>query len=236
MFNLFKSTKERGFKLSIKNIIGISPKNVSLYIQAFRHNSVAKEIKEGLKNSNERLEFLGDSVLNTIIADYLFKKYPYKDEGFLTKMRSKLVSREHLNQLSLKLGLNKLLLLSSDPGLRNSSMNGDAFEALVGAIFLDRGFREAKEFIINRILNFHVDVEKLIETETDFKSKIIEWGQHEKKNLQFVLLQENGRGYEKNFLIAVTVEGEEIAQKQHISKKKAEQLAAEIACVKLGIV
>ncbi len=236
MFNLFKSTKERGFKLSIKNIIGISPKNVSLYIQAFRHNSVAKEIKEGLKNSNERLEFLGDSVLNTIIADYLFKKYPYKDEGFLTKMRSKLVSREHLNQLSLKLGLNKLLLLSSDPGLRNSSMNGDAFEALVGAIFLDRGFREAKEFIINRILKFHVDVEKLIETETDFKSKIIEWGQHEKKNLQFVLLQENGRGHEKNFLIAVTVEGEEIAQKQHISKKKAEQLAAEIACVKLGIV
>ena len=107
MLDFFLSSKERRFKSSLKNILGFSPKNLSLYNQAFRHNSVAKEIKEGIKDSNERLEYLGDSVLSTVIADFLFKKFPYKDEGFLTKARSKIVSRDHLNQLSIKMGLNK---------------------------------------------------------------------------------------------------------------------------------
>lgn len=235
MFDLFIPKNEKKLRESLKNILGLSPKNISLYNQAFRHNSVAKQIREGVKDSNERLEFLGDAVLNTIVADFLFKKYPYKDEGFLTKMRSKIVSREHLNQLSLKLGINKLLSLSQDPGLKHSSMNGDAFEALVGAIFLDKGFSGAQEFILNRILKFHVDVEKIIGTETDFKSKLIEWGQREKKEVLFLVAEEKGKGYDKNFVIAVQVGGEEAARKEHISKKKAEQLSAEAACVKLGI-
>ena len=236
MFDIFLPKNEKKFKASLKNILGISPKNLSLYNQAFRHNSVAKEIKEGVKDSNERLEYLGDAVLNTIIAIYLFKKFPYKDEGFLTKMRSKIVSRAHLNQLAVKLGLNKFLSQNTDPSFKFSSMNGDAFEALIGAIYLDKGFTSTQNFILNRILKFHVDVEKILETETDFKSKLIEWSQREKKDIQFRVVEENGNGYDKQFMIATVVSGEIIANGQHFSKKKAEQLSAEATCAKLGIV
>lgn len=235
MFDIFLPKNEKKFKISLKNILGISPKNLSLYNQAFRHNSVAKEIKEGVKDSNERLEYLGDAVLNTIIAIYLFKKFPYKDEGFLTKMRSKIVSRAHLNQLAVKLGLNKFLSQNTDPSFKFSSMNGDAFEALIGAIYLDKGFISTQNFILNRILKFHVDVEKILETETDFKSKLIEWSQREKKDIQFRVVEEDGNGYDKQFMIATVVSGEIIAQGQHFSKKKAEQLSAEATCIKLGI-
>lgn len=236
MFDIFLPENEKKFKSSLKNILGFPPKNLSLYNQAFRHNSVAKEIKEGVKDSNERLEYLGDSVLNTIIAIYLFKKFPYKDEGFLTKMRSKIVSRAHLNQLAVKLGLNKFLLQNTDPGFKFSSMNGDAFEALIGAIYLDKGFAATQNFILNRLLKFHVDVEKILETETDFKSKLIEWSQREKKEVQFQVMDQSGNGYDKQFTIATAVNGEIVAQGQHFSKKKAEQLSAEATCSKLGIV
>ena len=235
MFNLFLPPAEKKLKSSLKNTLGIAPNNISLYAQAFRHNSIAKEIKEGIRDSNERLEFLGDSVLGIVIADYLFRKFPYKDEGFLTKMRSKIVSREHLNKLSIKLGLNKFLSLTNDPGLKNSSMHGDAFEALIGAIYMDKGFLYTQDFILNRILKFHVDVEKILLTETDFKSKLIEWSQRERQELQFKVVNEDGNGHDKQFVIGVFVKGEPIAQGQHFSKKKAEQLAAESACVKLGI-
>ncbi|MBI4945876.1 MAG: ribonuclease III [Bacteroidetes bacterium] len=235
MFDFFLPKNEKNFKSSLNTILGVSPKNLSLYYQAFRHNSIAKEIKEGIKDSNERLEFLGDAVLSIVIADYLFRKFPYKDEGFLTKMRSKIVSRNHLNQLSLKLGLNKFISQTNDPYLKFSSIHGDAFEALVGAIYIDKGFLSAQDFILNRILKFHVDVEKILFTETDFKSKLIEWAQQEKQELQFKVVEENGNGYDKQFMIAVLVKGEVIAHAQHFSKKKAEQLAAEVSCVKLRI-
>ena len=235
MFDLFLAPHEKKLKTSLKNTLGISPKNISLYAQAFRHNSVAKEIKDGIKDSNERLEYLGDSVLNAVIAEYLFRRFPYKDEGFLTKMRSKMVSRDHLNQLAVKLGLNKMLSLTNDPNLKFSSMNGDAFEALIGAIYIDKGFYAVQDFILNRILKFHVDVEKILLTETDFKSKLIEWSQRERMDVRFAVMEEQGNGYDKQFVIAVTVKGESVAQAQHFSKKKAEQLAAEAACVKLAI-
>lgn len=235
MFNFFLRKHEKKLKSSLKSILGFYPGNLFLYEQAFRHNSVAKEIKEGIKDSNERLEYLGDAVLSVVIAEYLFKKFPYKDEGFLTKMRSKIVSREHLNQLSLKLGLNKLLLQTNHPNIKFSSLHGDAFEALIGAIYLDKGFYSAQRFILNRILKFHVDVEKILLTEIDFKSKLIEWSQREKKNIQFRIIEENGNGYDKQFVIGVSLNGEIIASGQHFSKKKAEQLSAEATCTKLGI-
>ena len=235
MLDFFLPANEKKLKAELKNILGFSPNNLSLYQQAFRHNSIAKEIKDGVKDSNERLEFLGDSVLSTVIADFLFTKFPYKDEGFLTKMRSKIVSRDHLNQLSVKMGLNRLIPQNTDPGLRHSSMNGDAFEALIGAIFLDKGFSVSQNFILNRILKFHVDVEKILETETDFKSKLIEWSQKEKKELHFKVVNEEGNGHDKQFVIATMVGGEMVAESQHFSKKKAEQLSAAAACTKLGI-
>jgi ribonuclease-3 len=220
----------------MENILGFTPKNLALYRQAFRHNSVAKEIKEGVKDSNERLEFLGDSVLGTVIAEYLFRKFPYADEGALTKMRSKMVSRAHLNQLALKLGLDKFLIQVRDPSMKFSSMYGNAFEALIGAIYIDKGFLSAQDFILNRILKHHVDVEKILLTETDFKSKILEWSQREKQKVQFRVMEEKGKGYDKKFTVAVVVNGEIIAQAQHLSKKKAEQLAAQTTCAKLGII
>lgn len=235
MFGIFSPPHEKKLRSALKNTLGISPKNISLYVQAFRHNSIAKEIKEGIKDSNERLEYLGDSILSAVIAEYLFRKFPYKDEGFLTKMRSKMVSRDHLNQLAVKLGLNKLLSLTNDPNLKFSSMNGDAFEALIGAIYIDKGFYAVQDFILNRILKFHVDVEKILLTETDFKSKLIEWSQREKQEVRFAIIDETGSGYDKQFVMAVQIQGETIGQAQHFSKKKAEQLAAEAACIKLGI-
>jgi ribonuclease III len=234
MFNFLLSKSSKDFTLSLKRIVGFSPKNISIYQQAFRHHSAAKDIKGGIKNSNERLEFLGDSVLSTIIADFLFKKYPYKDEGPLTKMRSKIVSRDHLNKLALKMGLDKLIL-QNQPMQANASLGGNAFEALVGAVFLDRGFKTAQDFILNRVLAFYVDVEKIIETETDFKSKLIEWGQKEKKTVQFKLVNENSIGYDKQYLIAILINNDLIVEKSHFSKKRAEQLAAEATCLQLEI-
>ncbi|MBI3500372.1 MAG: ribonuclease III [Bacteroidetes bacterium] len=235
MFDFFLPENEKKLKYALKNILGFSPSNLSLYSQSLRHTSVARELKEGIKDSNERLEFLGDSVLNIVVAEFLFLKFPYKDEGFLTKMRSKMVSRDHLNQLAVKLGLNKIISQSGDPGIKHTSMHGDAFEALVGAIYLDKGFSFTQKFILHRILKFHVDVEKILETETDFKSKLIEWSQREKKPVHFRVLEEKGRGYDRLFTIGIFIADDFISQAMHISKKKAEQLSAEHACVKLGI-
>lgn len=226
---------DRQLKSSLKNILGFSPRNLALYHQAFRHNSVAKEIKDGIKDSNERLEFLGDAILNAVVADFLFQRFPYKDEGFLTKMRSKIVSREHLNQLAVKLGLDKLVEQSQDPGLKFSSMYGDAFEALIGAIYLDKKFYAAEQFIVKNILKFHIDLEKLETTDTDFKSKLIEWAQREKKEIHFRLMEESGDGRGKQYKIAAMISGEIFGEALHFSKKKAEQRAAENACTQLGI-
>ncbi|MFH1005620.1 MAG: ribonuclease III [Bacteroidota bacterium] len=231
-FGLSKS--DRRFSASLKNILEFSPKNLSLYYQAFRHNSVAEEIKEGIKDSNERLEFLGDAVLSIVIADFLFKKFPYYDEGFLTKMRSKIVNRNFLNQLAIKLGLNKLIQQNKDPGLKFSSINGNAFEALIGAIYLDHGFSRVSKFLVNNILKYHIDVAKLEFTETDFKSKLIEWGQREKKNVFFRQIKD-GNGYDKQYVIVAMVNEEIVGNAEHYSKKKAEQLSSESACIKLGI-
>lgn len=236
IFFLFAfSGKDKAFRTALKNTFGFSPGNLLLYKQAFRHNSAAEEIKSGVRNNNERLEYLGDAILNAIIADFVFKKFPYQDEGFLTKLRSKIVSRDHLNRLSRKMGLDRFIEKSEDPGLQRSSILGNAFEALVGAIFLDKGFLFTRHFIIGNILKFHVDVEKIEATESDFKSRLIEWAQREKKEIAFRLLQTGMRGNEKQFTVAVEAGHEIIAHAQHFSKRKAEQRAAEIACSYLGI-
>ncbi|HAU52205.1 MAG TPA: ribonuclease III, partial [Sphingobacterium sp.] len=168
---------DREYVRKLKNLLGFVPGNVHLYKMAFRHKSVAVTIKEGAKNSNERLEFLGDAVLGSVVAELLFKKYPYKDEGFLTEMRSKIVSRANLNQLSRKLGFNELIQFDarmiSFPN-KQGSLLGDAFEALIGAVYLDRGYVFTKSFLLNRIIKPHVDIHLLEQTETNFKSRLIE--------------------------------------------------------------
>lgn len=228
----FSSDKE--FIFSIRNIFGFCPGNVSLYKLAFLHRSVAVEAN-GHKLSNERLEYLGDAVLSSVVADYLFKKFPYKDEGFLTEMRSKLVSREQLNKLSRKLGLDNFIQSNQDSKSFFRSMEGDAFEAFIGALYLDRGYNFTKRIIINRIINVHFDIDDLVNTEVNFKSKLIEWSQKERKDIDFNVVTEVGNGNSKQYIVEIRVENDICAIGQDYSIKGAEKIAAEKAYASLHL-
>lgn len=197
---------------------------------AFRHRSAAQEVSKGIKVSNERLEYLGDAVLGSIIADYLFKKFPLKDEGFLTEMRSKIVSRDQLNKLSIKLGLDKLIETNSDIYHKSKSAMGDAFEAFVGALYLDKGYMPAKKIILNRVIKVHYDIDELVNLQLNFKSKLIEWSQKEKQEIEFKLVQQVGNGHKKQYQVEVLLNDSPIARAQDYSIKGAEKIAAEKAC------
>ncbi|HDO27014.1 MAG TPA: ribonuclease III [Bacteroidetes bacterium] len=201
---------------------------------AFRHRSASEKKINGLKLNNERLEYLGDAILSAIVADLLFKRFPYKNEGFLTQMRSKIVSRSSLNHLSNKLGLNKLINLSTDLSLGGRSAPGDTFEAVVGAIYLDKGYGFTRNILIKRIINIHFDLDKLVNTEVNFKSRVLEWAQKEKHELIFRVIDEIGEKQSKQYLVAVIVDGKNIAQAQDYNIKGAEKLASERAWQKLN--
>jgi ribonuclease-3 len=215
---------------SIKNIFGYYPNNIHLYKLALRHKSATIKTINGLKLNNERLEYLGDAILSAVVADFLFRRFPYKNEGFLTQMRSKIVSRSTLNKLSQKLGLQNIMLSSFDNGTTVKSAGGDAFEALIGALYLDRGYNLSRKVIVNRIINFHFDIEQLIDSEVSYKSRILEWAQKEKKVLQFQVLEEIGEKHEKQYRVAVMIDSKKIAEGLDYSIKGAERLAAEKAC------
>ncbi len=218
---------------AINNIFGFSPKNIAPYKLACKHRSIAKSSANGYKFSNERLEFLGDAILGSIVAEYLFKKFPYKDEGFLTEMRSRIVSRSNLNSLSRRLGLNQLIETHNESKSTNS-IPGDAFEAFIGAIYLDKGYEFTREVIINKIINFHIDIEELISTEVNFKSKLIEWGQKNKLDINFNLVEEEEvNNKHKLYTIDVNVGNDKLGSGKDYSIKKAEQIAAKIAWEKL---
>lgn len=229
---------DREYVRKLKNLLGFVPGNIHLYKMAFRHKSVAVTIKEGAKNSNERLEFLGDAVLGSVVAELLFKKYPYKDEGFLTEMRSKIVSRANLNQLSRKLGFNELIQFDarmiSFPN-KQGSLLGDAFEALIGAVYLDRGYVFTKSFLLNRIIKPHVDIHLLEQTETNFKSRLIEWCQHTGKEIVFRQTDNPEGESSKMFSIEAVVDGIVCGLGRDFNKKSAEKSAAEKACEFLKI-
>ena len=238
IYKLYLSPNRAYFK-KLNNILGFVPGNIKLYQMAFRHKSVAVAIKEGVKNSNERLEFLGDAVLGTVVAELLFKLYPYKDEGFLTEMRSKIVSRANLNQLSRKLGFDKLIQYDSrviSYPTKQGSLMGDAFEAVVGAIYLDKGYEFTREFLLSRIIKPHVDIHTLEMTETNFKSRLIEWCQQFGKDVVFEQIDNPEGESSKMFSIQVLVNGETCGVGRDFNKKSAEKLAAEKACEFLKIV
>ncbi len=225
---------DKALKQAVCNIVGFMPGNISLYKLAFMHRS-GGEIKNGIKISNERLEYLGDAVLGAVVAEVLFKKFPFKDEGFLTEMRSKIVNRVHFNRLGIKIGLEKLVQTSPDLNAKNRSLYGDAFEALVGAIYLDKGYEGARIFVIQRILKVHVDLDHLVNLEANFKSKLIEWAQKEKKSITFDLVEEIPATNGKLLKIKVYVDGIEKGTALDFSKKRAEQAAAEQACKELEL-
>src|SRR5690554_2526524 len=230
---------DRQFVRSLRNVLGFVPGNLYLYHLAFRHKSVAVPVRSGAKNSNERLEFLGDAILGSIVAELLFKKYPYKGEGFLTEMRSKIVSRVHLNQLSRKLGLDEMIKYDARmvhfPN-KQGSLLGDAFEALIGAVFLDKGYAFTRNFVINRIIKPHVDIHVLEQTETNFKSRLIEWCQQSGKEVTFVQTENDEGEDRKMFTVDALINGEVYGTGKDYSKKSAEKIAAEKACENLSVV
>ncbi len=239
LFSVFKSnqSKDITFKKSVEQIIGSKPGNLLLYQLAFRHTSASKETNiGGFRESNERLEYLGDSVLGMIVAEYLFKKYPFKDEGFLTEIRSRIVNRESLNVLARKIGLEKLIEFDGQRIAHNrTSMYGDAMEALIGAIYLDKGFRFTKKFILKKLLANYFDLDTVIQTNTNYKSILIGWAQQEGKKVSFEIIQENGKHHHKEFVAQVNIDGEAISKGGGWNKKKAEQEAARRACEVLNI-
>ncbi len=218
----------RQLSQSVKNIFGFRPSNLHLYKLAFRHKSANKDVN-GIKINNERLEYLGDAVLGSVIADYLFKKFPYKGEGFLTEMRSKIVCRSNLEKLSRKLGLDKLIESSGDSRSSAKSMRGDAFEAFVGALYLDKGYDFTQKVIIKRIVNIHIDIDALEHLDLNFKSKLIEWAQKEKRDLNFDVVGERGEKNKRQYEVEVIVDNKSICMGIDFSIKGAEKIAAEKA-------
>lgn len=231
MIFFHRSKQDKILSKSIKNIIGTRPGNIFLYKLAFRHRSVAKTMRNGTKISNERLEYLGDAILTAVVADFLFKKFPYKSEGFLTEMRSKLVSRETLNKLSKRIGIQELIDFDGSNSV-NKSICGDTFEALIGAVYLDFGYKKTKNVILHHIYRHYVDVDEMEKQEYNFKSKLIEWGQKEKKVIQFKVC-DSAYSNQKYFTIQVLVDDVVMGEACGVSKKKGEQLAAEKACAKI---
>lgn len=231
MLGLFRyhNKAEKDLARYINNVFGFYPRNITLYQLAFTHKSVGTKKLNGITISNERLEYLGDAILSSIVAEYLFKKYPTKQEGFLTEMRSRIVSRASLNKLSMKLGFDKMVMYakSHDKHVQFRSIGGNAFEAFTGALFLDRGYSFTYKIIVDHIILIHLDIDDIEKNDINFKSKLLEWSQKEKHNVEFKHVSTKGEGFDKMYVIQVIIDGTEYGQAVDFSIKGAEQLAAE---------
>jgi ribonuclease-3 len=226
-----KKTYEKEIAKFLKNVLGIRPRNLDVYKIAFIHSSASS--KDVICNAinNERLEYLGDAVFNAIIGDYLFKKFPLHSEGLLTEMRSKIVCRDHLNKLSRKMGLAKFIVV--EPHTQSKSIHGDVFEALIGALYLDKGYEKTKNIIINTLLLTFMDMDSVLLEEHNYKSKIINWAQKNNYNIRFenrIADNQNGR---KLFTSQCFFNNNFVAEAEEFTIKKADQLAAEKAWEKL---
>ena len=223
------------FIFKVRRVTGIFPGIPELYRTAFIHKSTGRLARDGTPVNNERLEFLGDAILDAVMADYLYKAFPGRDEGFLTQLKSRIVKRKQLNRIATGLGLGKLLTANAGIGQTGKNVLGNALEALIGAIYLDKGFRRTKRYIIRRILRFHVDLDRLSRYESDFKSRLIEWAQKHKKEVSFVSREEiiqEGSGM--IFHSSVFIMNDLFGKGQGHSKKEAEQEAAGRALDKVG--
>ena len=231
--NLFLSP-HRNFARRIRGVIGFTPKNINLFLQAFRHKSNQQLVSQERKRfNNERLEFLGDAILSTIVAEYLFKKYPGGKEGFLTKMRAKIVKRKTLNHIGDLMGLD-VILAEQNQGTRLSrSMMGNALEALVGAIYLELGYQRTKQFVITKILMVYLDIHKLENQNDNFKSMLLEWCQKHGNEISYEVVDRFKIDKRDRFKVAVLVNGNHIAYAEDFNKKSAEQSASMLALQKL---
>ena len=220
------SEEDQQFYNELKKLLNFSPRNISNYRKAFTHRSIQLVDVEGNPMNYERLEFLGDSILGSVIAAYLYKKVPAASEGYLTQMRSKIVSREHLNELGKELNLIRFVKSNIDQTNAGDNIHGNIFEALIGAIYLDKGYNICERFIFRNVIISHVDIEKLEGKITSYKGLIIEWCQKHKKKYNFETYEDTGNELIKHFSVKVSIDGVQVAKGRATSKKKAEELAA----------
>ena len=231
IFNYYLSS-DKHFVKRLTQLVGFIPNNVNLYKLAFYHKS-AIENPRGFKQNNERLEYLGDAILSTVVAEYLFKKYPNSNEGFLTKMRSKIVKRKSLNTLADEMGFDMLLAEFNNTHI-SQSMLGNALEALIGAIYLEKGYDRTRTYIVNHIFRTYIDFKDLEVTDDNYKSQLLEWCQKHGKEVDFRTLQKYRFDKRDRFKVAVYVDGDEISIAEDFNKKSAEQIASGLAIDKLG--
>jgi ribonuclease-3 len=229
---LMLSKERKAYFRQLCNVLGFTPGQLNLYRTALSHRSV----KEGADENNERLEYLGDAILSGVVADYLFKRYPYKGEGFLTEMRSKMVNRVTLNEVALKMGLKKITYYNkSDNSLKVSQIFGNTLEALVGAIYLDQGYEKTRRWVFRRIVIPHMFMEDLENLEINHKNKLYGWANKNGKTLEFETLDEKMEKGRRLFRVGAVVDGQLIAEGKAYNKKDASQIAAQLAVEKLGI-
>ena len=227
-------TNKQEFASRLRKITGFRTSNLRIYEVAFIHRSASFSLPDGQRINNERLEFLGDAVLSAILSDYLFEKLPDASEGFLTKIRSRIVNREILNQLAISMGIDKILVSNVNSSHTTRNLYGDALEALIGALFVEKGFKKTKNLFIKRVFNKYLDLEKIIEIDTDYKSLVFEWIQKHKSNLTFAYREEYDFKLKKSvFSATLIINKEEFGTGQGASKKEAEQEAAGKAWAKL---
>ncbi len=231
--NIFKSdSKKKEFRNQLSNVLGFAPGELDLYITALSHRSV----REGADENNERLEFLGDAVLSSVVAHYLFKKYPYKGEGFLTEMRSKMVNRQQLNDIGIKMGLKKITIYNKhDNSLKISQIFGNTLEALIGAVYLDKGYKKTQKWVEKSIISTHMFLDDLETVEINIKNKLYGWANKNGKILEFETIGEKFENGRRLFTIGATVDGELVAEGKGYNKKDASQVAAQLAVEKLGL-
>ncbi len=227
----FHLSKDRDLARRIKSVVGIVPSRMHLYKLAFLHKSMNNDPQH--EGNNERLEYLGDAILSTIVADYLYQKYPRKDEGFMTKMRSKIVKRKTLNDVADRMGLD-LILVDFSLGKMSSTMLGNALEALIGAIYIESGYNKTKHYVVEHIIRKYIDIHMLEEKDDNFKSRLLEWCQKNNKSIDYKLVEKFKFEKRDRFRIAVIVDGEHMGQAEDFNKKSAEQSASKYAITKLG--
>ncbi|HUX56816.1 MAG TPA: ribonuclease III [Bacteroidales bacterium] len=225
---------KREFGSRLKKILGFSPGNLKLYEIAFIHRSATFTLPSGKKVNNERLEYLGDAVLDAILSDYLFEKFPESNEGFLTKIRSRIVNRDVLNHLAISMGINKILISNISSAHITKNLYGDALEALIGAVFLDKGFQKTQKLFLRNVLNKYLDLNVIIKTDADYKSLVFEWVQKNKSNLMFTYNEEYDFKLKKSvFSTTLFIDKKEFGEGHGSSKKEAEQEAAGQAWTRL---
>lgn len=229
IFSNSRSAEDGIFFDALHSILGFRPQNLNNYKKAFTHRSLNKIDDKGNPINYERLEFLGDAMLGSVIAAHLFREVPTGDEGYLTKMRSKIVSREHLNELGKDLNLKKYVESKVSSQHFGENIHGNLFEALIGAIYLDRGFVYCEKFIQNKVIKPYVDIPKLEGKVISYKSLVIEWCQKEKKTFQFDVFEDNGNEGVKYFGVKLKIDNKIIARARATSKKKAEEKASQRA-------